>query len=81
MVSSDVKTKAQTYIDENPVMVFSKSYCPYCNAAKALLRESGANFKAIELDQMGSMFYSILSPILFPFLVIYLSSICCAGSR
>jgi hypothetical protein len=50
---SATKTKVQSIIDENPVAVFSKSYCPYCNAAKKLLSESGAKFYAIELDQVG----------------------------
>lgn len=48
------KTKVQSIIDENPVAVFSKSYCPYCRAAKQLLSESGAKFYAIELDQIGT---------------------------
>ncbi|KAF2101681.1 putative glutaredoxin Grx1 [Rhizodiscina lignyota] len=46
------KTKAQGLIDENGVMVFSKSYCPYCRAAKQLLSDNGAKFQAIELDQV-----------------------------
>jgi glutaredoxin 3 len=50
---SATKTKVQSIIDENPVAVFSKSYCPYCRAAKQLLSDSGAKFYAIELDQVG----------------------------
>ena len=57
---SATKTKVQSIIDENPVAVFSKSYCPYCRQAKQLLSDSGAKFYAIELDQVG-MFFSILS--------------------
>ncbi|KAF2267837.1 glutaredoxin [Lojkania enalia] len=59
---SATKTKVQGIIDENPVAVFSKSYCPYCRAAKQLLRESGAKFYAIELDQIddGSAIQSTL---------------------
>ena len=34
-------------------VVFSKSYCPYCRASKATLQELGAQFLAIELDQIG----------------------------
>ncbi|KAM0739574.1 hypothetical protein ACQRIT_004758 [Beauveria bassiana] len=41
--------KAQKLIDENPVMVFSKSYCPYCKSTKSLL--SSANPKIVELDE------------------------------
>ncbi|KAF2825047.1 glutaredoxin [Ophiobolus disseminans] len=62
---SATKTKVQSIIDENPVAVFSKSYCPYCKAAKALLSESGAKFYAIELDQIddGSAIQSTLGDI------------------
>lgn len=59
---SATKTKVQSIIDENPVAVFSKSYCPYCRQAKQLLSESGAKFYAIELDQVddGSAMQSVL---------------------
>ncbi|KAL1600674.1 Glutaredoxin [Paraconiothyrium brasiliense] len=62
---SATKTKVQSIIDENPVAVFSKSYCPYCRAAKQLLSDSGAKFYAIELDQVddGSAIQSSLADI------------------
>ncbi|KAL4941707.1 hypothetical protein BDV06DRAFT_222845 [Aspergillus oleicola] len=47
---SAAKTKAQKIIDENGVVVFSKSYCPYCKASKSLLSELGAKYYALELD-------------------------------
>jgi thiol-disulfide isomerase/thioredoxin len=50
---ASAKVKAQTIIDENGAVVFSKSYCPYCKASKSLLSELGANFKVLELDQIG----------------------------
>lgn len=56
---SATKTKVQSIIDENAVAVFSKSYCPYCRATKKLLSDQGANFYAIELDQVGT--YSLSS--------------------
>lgn len=43
MVSA--KQKAQSLIDENAVMVFSKSYCPYCRASKKTLDSAGAKYK------------------------------------
>ncbi|KAK3308362.1 thioredoxin-like protein [Chaetomium strumarium] len=43
--------KAQQLIDDNAVMVFSKSYCPYCNNTKRILDELNAKYKAIELNQ------------------------------
>ena len=47
------KSKAQQIIDENPVVVFSKSYCPYCKATKSLLNEKKAKYFLMELDQVG----------------------------
>ena len=41
-------------IDSHPVMVFSKSYCPYCRASKALLGEKGVKFEVYELDVEGT---------------------------
>lgn len=43
--------RAEKYIDENAVMVFSKSYCPYCRATKSLLTQKGVAFGSIELDE------------------------------
>ncbi|KAK8096992.1 glutaredoxin [Apiospora kogelbergensis] len=50
--------KAQSIIDGNAVAnglaslaVFSKSYCPYCNQTKKLLKDNNAEFYALELDQ------------------------------
>jgi glutaredoxin 3 len=31
------------------IVVYSKSYCPYCHAAKALLRKKGVNFTEIDV--------------------------------
>jgi len=52
MVSAATKTKVEKIIEENPVAVFSKSYCPYCRATKTTLTETGAKFYVIELDQV-----------------------------
>jgi len=59
---SAAKVKAQGIIDDNAVAVFSKSYCPYCKASKALLTELGAKFYSIELDQVddGSDIQNVL---------------------
>ncbi|KAL3833141.1 hypothetical protein ACJIZ3_007877 [Penstemon smallii] len=42
--------KAKEIVSSNAVVVFSKSYCPFCATVKKLLTEIGASFKAIELD-------------------------------
>jgi len=62
---SAAKTKAQKIIDENPVAVFSKSYCPYCRATKSLLDDMGAKYYTIELDQVddGSAIQAALAEI------------------
>ncbi|KAK3937707.1 glutaredoxin-C2 [Diplogelasinospora grovesii] len=43
--------KAQQLIDDNAVMVFSKSYCQYSRNTKSILDSFGAQYKAYELDQ------------------------------
>ncbi|KAI6365546.1 hypothetical protein MCOR25_005320 [Pyricularia grisea] len=51
-MSEAAKQKAQKLIDENAVMVFSKSYCPYCTATKTKLKGMGAKYNVLELDQI-----------------------------
>lgn len=57
---ADAKSKAQGIINDNSVVVFSKSYCPYCKATKSLLSEKGAKFYLLELDQICK--FNILQP-------------------
>ncbi|EXJ81237.1 glutaredoxin 3 [Capronia epimyces CBS 606.96] len=49
---SAAKQKAQQIIAQNPVVVFSKSYCPYCRATKSLLSEKHAKYYLLELDEV-----------------------------
>jgi len=35
------------------IVIFSKSYCPYCRASKETLTEAGATFFVVELDKVG----------------------------
>lgn len=37
-------------VRDNPVVVFSKTYCPYCVKAKNALSSLGAKFAVVELD-------------------------------
>eukprot|EP01025_Chloroclados_australasicus_P040405 TRINITY_DN42188_c1_g1_i1.p1 TRINITY_DN42188_c1_g1~~TRINITY_DN42188_c1_g1_i1.p1 ORF type:complete len:181 (-),score=1.54 TRINITY_DN42188_c1_g1_i1:117-584(-) len=37
---------------ENPVMVYSKSYCPFCAETKGLFRDLEVDAKVVELDQI-----------------------------
>lgn len=52
----------QTRIDENAVVVFSKSWCPYCKAAKETLAGFGAKFNAVEcvVASVGQSLYMII---------------------
>ncbi|CAN8069733.1 unnamed protein product [Agarophyton chilense] len=57
------KSKATTLVDEaiqtNPVVIFSKTYCPYCGSAKSDIRSALNKIgnpptpKIFELDRMG----------------------------
>jgi len=46
------RVKAEKIIDENGVVVFSKSYCTYCAASKSLLDKFKVNYFVLELDQV-----------------------------
>ncbi|KAE8317882.1 hypothetical protein BDV41DRAFT_561074 [Aspergillus transmontanensis] len=48
---SAAKIKAQSIINDNAVVVFSKSYCPYCKSSKSLLSQLNAKYLTIELDE------------------------------
>jgi len=43
----------KTEIDNNEVIVFSKSYCPFCTKTKSLFDTLGVEYKVYELDQMN----------------------------
>lgn len=57
--SNDVAYFVDTKVKSSPVVIFSKTYCPYCTRAKALLRDAGSQFDNYveadvhELDAMG----------------------------
>ena len=49
-MSAAVKTLTTGAIKDNKVMVFSKSYCPYCAKTKATLDGMGIKYGLFELD-------------------------------
>lgn len=53
---SAAKTRAQSLINDNAVVVFSKSYCPYCDSSKKLLDSLNAKYTTLELDLEGEFF-------------------------
>ncbi|KAM0354316.1 hypothetical protein ACHAPU_001360 [Fusarium lateritium] len=48
---SQASAKVQTLIDNNSVVVFSKSYCPYCTQTKKTLDDLNTEYELLELDQ------------------------------
>ena len=42
----------QSILTQLPLVVFSKSYCPYCNNSKRVLDELNAKYTAVELNQV-----------------------------
>lgn len=57
------KSMVEDAVVKYPVVVFSKTWCPFCKRAKAALSEAGVNVnddvKVYELDNMGSKRRSI----------------------
>ncbi|RPA82100.1 putative glutaredoxin Grx1 [Ascobolus immersus RN42] len=52
-MSAAAKTKVQSIVDEHAVVVFSKTYCPYCKATKKTLKDAGAQAFVVELDEVS----------------------------
>ena len=42
-------------ISSNDVMMFSKTFCPFCTKAKKALNSAGMEFKVIELENNKGM--------------------------
>ena len=61
-------TEAFNFVDqnikENAIMIFSKSYCPFCIKVKKVFEDNGLAFKALELDQMGQLGVTIQAALL-----------------
>ncbi|GAB9469061.1 Glutaredoxin [Globisporangium polare] len=45
------KASVQALIKKEPVLVFSKTYCPHCAKVKALLADLKTDFELVELDE------------------------------
>ena len=55
MSSSEIGEITEKAIEENEVMVFSKSYCPFCHKAKNNLSSQNVKYVAMELDVSYSL--------------------------
>jgi glutaredoxin 3 len=54
MANQQLRSKIEATIKEFPVVVYSKTHCPYCQRTKALLTSLDVKgLKVIELDTLG----------------------------
>jgi glutaredoxin 3 len=52
MMSASPMEFAKSEIASNKVVVFSKSFCPFCKKTKSTLSDKGVDFKLYELNEM-----------------------------
>ena len=50
----DLKATIQSEIQNEKIVVYSKSYCPFCISTKDLLNRGGVSYKLVELDQISN---------------------------
>ena len=50
----DLRSQIEQQIADNKVMVYSKSYCPYCVKTKDKLKSGGVQYTVVELDQVAN---------------------------
>ncbi|KAG9067852.1 hypothetical protein KI688_011441 [Linnemannia hyalina] len=53
-MAAAIKTEVDAIIAAHAIVVFSKSYCPYCTKAKNLLESLGAKAFILELDNVDN---------------------------
>ena len=65
MVPSEEHNYVQDMVQQNRVVVFSKTHCPHCTDSKTLLSGMGVDYKTVELDQInnGNLVQNVLGSI------------------
>jgi thioredoxin-related protein len=53
--SAGLVERVDEYIRTNPIMIFSKEYCPYCSRVKQLFTTLGVPFQVLELDKIRAL--------------------------
>ncbi|XP_063243006.1 uncharacterized protein LOC134542565 isoform X2 [Bacillus rossius redtenbacheri] len=51
-MSGPVAVKVKNIIDSDTVVIFSKSYCPYCKMAKEVFDKLCQKYTAVELNEL-----------------------------
>lgn len=61
-VTGELKTEVQKLIESQPVVLFSKTTCPFCVKAKDLLKSLNVKYETVELDKTdkGSQYQDAL---------------------
>ena len=54
-MSSAAQQVVDEHIKKHKVMVFSKTYCPFCTKAKKALTSAGVTFEVMELENRKDM--------------------------
>ncbi|KAM0005238.1 putative oxidoreductase [Helianthus debilis subsp. tardiflorus] len=47
-------------VSSHPIVIFSKSYCPYCKRAKGVFKELNVKPYVLELDERGEYFWILI---------------------
>nr|WEY08176.1 thioredoxin reductase 3 [Heteropneustes fossilis]BAQ02337.1 thioredoxin reductase 3-like [Clarias batrachus] len=57
-----IRSRIQELIDNHLVVVFSKSYCPYCKKVKEFFKEVNVTYEVLELDliENGAIYQDVL---------------------
>ncbi|KAH9308196.1 hypothetical protein KI387_036107, partial [Taxus chinensis] len=50
---SQMEASIKAKISENPLVIYSKTWCPYCRDVKALFKRIGVDPVVVELDELG----------------------------
>ncbi|KAI8881259.1 glutaredoxin [Backusella circina FSU 941] len=63
IVTQGIRDLVKKAISDNTVMIFSKSYCPFCIRAKDIFDDLNVDYKALELneDKNGEAIQSALA--------------------
>lgn len=53
MASAETKNKVQGWINNNPIFIASKTYCPHCTQTKETVRSITEDAYIVELDEVA----------------------------
>ena len=54
-VSGSPMEMVDQYVNNNKVMMFSKTTCPFCSKVKQLFEQEKIKYEVLEIDQIGEL--------------------------